>query len=58
MEKTNKKYVITKDNFCGKKGEILEINWDAYDGAFWKNLNTGKCGNPFAETDCIKEVIE
>lgn len=50
-----KRYVLTNDCFVGKKGDIVLIDWDGYDGAIWKNISKDTMGKPFIETDCIKE---
>ena len=56
MKTQKTKYVITKKCFVGDIGDKLEVNWDAMDGAGWDNLTQNTSGNPFVETDCVKEV--
>jgi len=52
----SKKYRLTKNCFVGKAGDIIEVDWFAYDGASWVNKTQNTTGSPFIETDCIEEV--
>jgi hypothetical protein len=54
--KMETKYKVTKDCFVGKVGETILVDWDAYDCAMWKNIDTGRYGGPFLEIECVKEV--
>ena len=51
-----RKYKIIKECFIGKIGDLIEVNWDTYDGASWENLTQNTAGNPFVENDCLEEI--
>jgi hypothetical protein len=53
-----KVYEITENCFEGDKGDIVAIDWNAYDSSLCLNATKNTTCSPFCSVKCIVEVAQ